>query len=221
VSLLDETLAAIQDRGLPLASTSGSEKKYGGVVTGVVDYEMGLSAGRTGGEVIRDRLPAAPRVILLDYPDLPNLIQRANGLEDGFLHSVPGAIILGRYQGATRQFAYESVAALLAAGTTFEVILSINDDGSYGAIDALVEAGIDPQAVSIISIDAQEQAQEFIAEDYFIRASLQVARTATARALVEVVVQMLAGGRVAEQIIIPPGEVVTAATLRLTPAPGG
>jgi ABC-type sugar transport system substrate-binding protein len=97
---------------------------------------------------------------------------------------------------------------LLDDGIEFNVILSINDAGSYGAIQALEEANIDPSAVLIFSIDAEQLAQRYITEGNFMRASLQVGRTATAQALVNSMVLMLAGKKVGEQIIIPPGAMV-------------
>lgn len=211
-TLLDETLREIEARRTPLVSTESPENSYGGVTTGILNFDMGLVAGRFAGDLIRNELDGTARVIILDYPDLPTIVERADGLEAGIKERAPNAEIIGRYRGATREFAYDSVSRLLNEGVTFDVIASINDAGSYGAIDALQEAGIAPDEVLISSIDAEQLAQEYIKKGFFIRGSLQVARRATAQVLVDVMVQMLAGASVPEKINIPPGVMFTGET---------
>jgi serine/threonine protein kinase/DNA-binding LacI/PurR family transcriptional regulator len=211
-SLLDATLEEIETRHLPLVSSDSPDRRYGGAVTGVIDYEMGLTAGRLGGRIATVEFAGKPNVIVLDYPDLPTIVQRADGLEAGLKEFAPDANIVGRYLGATKEFAYESVTKLLEEGVTFDMILSINDAGSYGAIQALEEADYAPDSVAIISIDAEEQAKNYIREGRFMRGSLEVARRATAQAFVDMMTRMLAGETVAETIIPPPGDMVTAST---------
>ncbi len=212
INLLDETLKEIQDRRKPLISTESGVSNYGGVVTGILNFDMGLVAGRFAGDYIREEMDGNARVIILDFPDVETIVERADGLTAGIREKAPTAEIIGRYRGATREFAYESVSKLLAEGVTFDVIASINDAGSYGAIDALQEAGIGPEAVFITSIDAEQLAQEYIKESYYIRGSLQVARRETAQVLVDMMVRMLAGDNVPGRIIIPPGTMFTAQT---------
>jgi ABC-type sugar transport system substrate-binding protein len=212
INLLDETLKEIQERRKPLISTESEVSQYGGVATGILNFDMGLVAGRFAGDYIRNELAGNARVIILDFPDIPTIVERADGLVAGIRERAPNAEIIGRYQGGTREFAYEAVSELLAEGVTFDVIASINDAGSYGAIDALQEAGIAPEAVFISSIDAEQLAQEYIKEGYYMRGSLQVARRETAQVLVDIITRMLAGDAVPGRIIIPPGTMFTAET---------
>jgi len=93
------------------------------------------------------------------------------------------------------------------------VILSINDAGSFGAIEALKDAGIGPNEVSIVSIDAEALAQEYITRGYYLRGSLAINRAEFSRVALDVMIKQLAGRTLPETVIIPPGEMVTPSTL--------
>lgn len=214
-SLIQEPLEAIQNQHMPLVMFHPSqENTFGGVfVSGADDYEMGLKAGRLAGEYIRDELDGRARVIILDFPDLENIVQRADGIEEGILETAPDVEIIGRYLGATRDNGYSSVQNALEDSIEFDVIASINDAGAYGAIDALVEADYMPDSIAIFGIDAEQLAKEYITEGYFMRGTLQVGRKESAEAAINLTIRMLAGDTVPELIHISPGDVVTAGTL--------
>ncbi|MDX2162299.1 MAG: protein kinase [bacterium] len=212
VELLEPSLESLQASGLPLVLNQGDMESYGGVLMGGDDYLLGLEAGRAAGAIIRDELGGRARVIVLDFPSMPVIVARANGAQDGVLEVAPGATIIGRYLGGTRDNGYESVKALLDAGTTFDVIVSINDAGAYGAIQALDEAGLDPSAVVVSSVDAERLAQQYIRDGYFMRASVAVSRELSSETTVNVMVKLLAGATLPELILVPPGDVVTEGT---------
>jgi ribose transport system substrate-binding protein len=215
INLLDDVLASIERAGLPLALYSPREDgyAYGGFAIVGNDYELGYKPGLFAGALIRDELDGEADVIILDFPDMPVIVERANGLEDGVLENAPDANIVGRFTGAIRDLGYESVRQLIADGVQFDVIVSINDAGSYGAIDALEEANIPPEDVMIVSVDAEALAREYIREGHYIRGSVAIDRTETAHALVDGIVKLLAGGTIPERISAQPGDIVTQETL--------
>jgi ABC-type sugar transport system substrate-binding protein len=228
-TLLADGLSTVQRSGLPFVSFSGSPPSYGGVLLAGNDYVMGVRAGRFAGQVIDIEMDGQANVIILDYPDLPQIVVRADGLEDGLLGYAAEANIIGRYRGGTPESGYESVRQLLEDGIDFNVILSINDAGAFGAVQALEEAGIDPSAVFISSIDAEPQAQQYIRDRYFFRGSVEVNRTEFSHAAVYAMVKLLAGATIPETLLVEPGDVVirdtilandaTATAQALTPSP--
>ena len=129
---------------MPLVMMTSEAETFGGVLIAGDDYLMGLEAGRAAGQIIRDEMGGHADVIILDYPDLEYLVTRADGLEAGVLEVAPEAHIVGRYLGATADNGQQSVSNLIAEGVHFDVILSINDAGSYGAIAAMEAADFDP-----------------------------------------------------------------------------
>jgi serine/threonine protein kinase/ABC-type sugar transport system substrate-binding protein len=219
VNLLSGSLASIQSAGMPLVFFADNVPSYGGVLVGGDNYLLGLAPGRFAGQYISQELGGKANVVILDYPR-EDMISRANGLEDGLLEYAPDAHIVGRFRGATREFAKQSVSELIADGVEFDVIVSINDAGSFGAIEALEEAGIPPEDVFIASVDAEALAQQYIREDYYIHGSVQSSRDENAIALINAAVKLLAGSTIAELIQVPPGEMVTKETLlETTPEP--
>ena len=214
--LLSNALQSLDDADLPLVILSSESLSYGGVMLVGDEYQMGFDPGQLAGQIIADEMGGEAKVIILDYPELPTLITRANGLEDGVLSEAPNATIIGRYLGAVDDFAKESVANLLADDVEFNVIVSINDAGSFGAIEALEEAGVPPDDVIITSVDAEQLALRYIEQGHYMRGSVDVGREEFSRAAVDAVVQLLAGGTLPEQILVPPGDVITADDLRDT-----
>jgi serine/threonine protein kinase/DNA-binding LacI/PurR family transcriptional regulator len=206
--LLDNTLNAIDVANVPLVLMNGNMESHGGVLIAGDDYAMGLSAGRVTGELVRDAGGGNVRVIILDFPQLPQIITRADGLEEGFLEIVPDAEIVGRYLGATQENGQQSIEQLLEDDVAFDVILSINDAGAFGAINALAEADVDPAAVTIGSVDAEALAREYIEEGYYMRASLDVGRAQFSQAAIDAMVGLLAGSTLPERVLAPPGDVI-------------
>lgn len=212
-SLLEDTLSSAQALNLPLVLFAGAMPSYGGVLVNGDNYELGLEPGRLAGRIIRDEMGGQADVIILDFPDLPDIVRRADGIEDGIREFAPQANIIGRFLGATRDYGKATVAKLLADGVKFNVIVSINDAGSFGAIDALREAGFSPDSVVITSVDAEALALQYIRDGYFMRGSLQSARGAAARALMNAMLKLLAGATIPERVIAPPGEMIMRANL--------
>jgi ABC-type sugar transport system substrate-binding protein len=215
MELLENALQSAQRAGLPMVFLQSDIPSYGGVLVGGDDYLIGLEAGRAGGRLINALFGGQAEVIVLDFPSMPIIVTRANGLVDGLLEIAPAAHVLGRYLGGTRENGRRSVSALLAQGATFDAILSINDVGAYGAIDALVAAGINPSEVIISSVDAEALALEYIANDYFIRASVEVEREQFSRMAIDAAVRLLAGATLPETFLVPPGAAITKPDLPL------
>lgn len=207
-SLLQEALIAVDRAQMPLVLLSNMET-YGGVRLVGDEYEMGLRAGRTAGQLIKEEMGGQARVLILDFPDMPSLVTRANGLEDGVLQVAHEAEIVGRQRGGTPDLGYTSVRALLQDGVAFDVIVSINDAGAIGAVRALEEAGVPPDEVAIVSIDAETQALNYIREGNYFRATESVGREAFSRAAVDAMTRLLGGGTLPETILVPPGEMIT------------
>ncbi len=207
--LLDDALMAIDSADVPLVLMNGDMESYGGVLIAGDEFAMGYAAGEAAGEIlVRDR-EGQGRAIILDFPDLPQIIRRADGLEAGLREAAPDAEVVGRYLGATRDNGRRSVEALLEQGVQFDTIISINDAGAFGAIDALIADGIAPEDVIITSIDAESLARDYIADDYFIRASVDVGRALYSQAASDTIVKLLAGATLPERFLVSPGDVIT------------
>ncbi|MBZ0298169.1 MAG: protein kinase [Anaerolineae bacterium] len=215
-ALLDEPLKSVQAAGIPLVLLSADMASYGGVLITGDEYQMGFKAGQMAGQLITQELGGQGRFVILDYPDLPQLVVRADGLEAGVLSEAPNATLVGRYRGATPEFGKASISQLIAEGVQFDVIVSINDAGAFGAIQAMEAADITPDQVMITSIDAEQLARRYIREGYYLRGSMDVGREKFSRAAIDAVTKLLAGSQLPELVLAPPGEMMTAETLTAT-----
>jgi ABC-type sugar transport system substrate-binding protein len=211
--LLQDPMRSAQAAGMPLVFLHYGMPSYGGVLLAGDDYQMGLKAGRYAGQVVAEEMGGQADVIILDFPDLEIIVRRADGLEDGLKEFAPQARVIGRHKGGTREFGKRAVAQLLEDGVSFDVILSINDAGAFGAISAMEAAGIAPDSVFISSVDAEALARQQIRERHFMRASVAIDREAFSRAAVNAMVKLLAGATVPEYYLVPPGEVISAESL--------
>lgn len=207
--LLDETLKSVQAAQIPLVLLQSAIPSYGGVKLTGDEYAMGLRAGQYAGQLIRDELDGIAQVVILDYPDMPAIVLRANGIEEGILEYAPNATIIGRYIGGTPAFGKQSVQKLVDQGVDFDMIVSINDAGAIGAIGVLENADIGPDEVMVVGIDAETQALDYIRRGYYFRASEEIGRQEFSTAAVNAMVRLLAGSTMPEVIRVPPGQMVT------------
>ncbi len=211
---VSRTLRSAAEDGLALVLHNMDEPPpYPAVVITHDDYALGQIPGRYAGQLVQEELHGHAEVVILDFPDLPSIVRRADGLEDGLLAVAPEAHIIGRYRGGTIALARQSVSRLLADGVAIDVILSINDAGAYGAIAALEQAGIAPSAVIVTGVDAEAVALQHIRQGYFMRATVAVAGERIPAASINAIVKQLAGGTLPQIIVVPPGDLFTAETV--------
>ncbi len=209
--IVNDTLSAAAEAGIPLILQNVSDPPaYNGVVITHDNYLLGLEPGRYAGRYIAEHLGGVADVIILDFPDLPAIVARADGLQAGLLEFAPDAHIIGRYLGGTSEFAEESVRTLIEQAVHFDVILSINDAGAYGAINALTDADFSPDSVVITGVDAEVLARRYIEDGHFMRASVGVGQEEIPQVALNIAVKLMAGATLPQVIYTPPGELITA-----------
>lgn len=209
MALLDATLKATKDAGIPLVSTASTMGQYNGVGILTDNYLLGLKPGQYAGQWIRDNLNGEAKVLVLAYDDLPDLVTRAKGLVDGMMEFAPDAEIVARETGAVVEFGEAAIKKLLDADIEFNIILSINDAGAYGAVNELTKSGITPDQVHIFSVDAEVLARQYIEDGNYFLASVDAGRSVYAEAAVATMRLLLAGEPLPEILTIEPGDLIT------------
>lgn len=192
--------------GVYISETSSQPPSVPGevTITTATDQEMGTLVGQYTAQLINQELGGQANVMILDYPDLPSLVTRANAMRDALLAGAPNAKIVGNWKGATSQFGQDSTAVALKQYPNINVIMSINDAGAFGAVNALKAAQIDPKSVMIISVDADPNALIMIRQGEFFRGSVTTSPTTAGKLAVDAVVKMAAGSIVPKQILSEP-----------------
>jgi serine/threonine protein kinase/DNA-binding LacI/PurR family transcriptional regulator len=218
---LDETILApavraAQDAGVVIISIGDTVYGRAAVALTLTNETMGRAVAAEAAAYINEELGGTATVAILDYPPVPGVVVRADAMARTLRELAPGATIVGRYQGGLPDDGQASMARALAEHPGINVILSINDAGAFGAVDALRAAGRGPDEVSIFSVDAEAEARRMIRDGEYFRASLDNDPVGTASLMVDAAVKMLAGSVVPRQILIS-GNMVTRNTLLATP----
>lgn len=213
LELIDQIMVEIKRAGIPLVTQASNMGQYGGVQILTDNRLLGKKPGDYIGQFIRDEMGGSANVVVMAFDDLPDVKARADGMIEGMLEFAPDAQIVARVRGATPDWGKESIQQILSDGIDFDVILSINDAGAFGAVEALEGAGVPYDTVSIVSVDAEILAQRYIREGKYFRATVEAGRTVYASAAVEVMIKLLAGASIPEFIYIQPGELVTRESL--------
>jgi ribose transport system substrate-binding protein len=91
----------------------------------------------------------------------------------------------------------------LQAHPDINVVVSINDAGAYGAMNALETAGADPATTVIVGIDAEAQAREYIAQGGMYRGTVDTSPAITGEMAINAAVRLLANATVPKNIRVP------------------
>jgi ribose transport system substrate-binding protein len=201
---VESALQEAADAGVYIIQYAGRDAAaFGGVSISIEDRDLGLAAGQYAGQLITEELGGEANVVILDYPDLPNVVVRADGIEEALLAEAPDATIVGRFLGGTTEFGLASMESALQANPDINVVVSINDAGAYGAMQALETAGYGPDDAIIVGIDAEEQALTYIAEGGMYRGTVDTAPARTGEMVADAAVKLLAGATFPQNIAVP------------------
>src|SRR5512136_1014908 len=161
-AVVKPALEAAVQAGVFIVQTSGRESAYNGIGISIEDADLGCANGELAGEAINTILGGKGVVAILDYPDLPNVVIRADNIESCLKQTAPNATIVGRFKGGTTDLGESSMENALQAHPDIDVVASINDAGAYGALTALEAAKKDPTKTIIVGIDAEANAKDLI-----------------------------------------------------------
>jgi serine/threonine protein kinase/DNA-binding LacI/PurR family transcriptional regulator len=211
-----DAVRAAQDAGVKVVRFSETVSDRGSVTITFRNEDMGRAAGSFAADLINKEMGGQANVAILDYP-IPTTMARADAMQKALLEKAPNAKIVGRWQGGVPEDGERSMTAALAEHPEINVILSINDAGAYGAVQALRKAGKKPGDVAIISVDAETEARRMIDAGEFFRASVDSGAVLTGELGVDAAVKLLAESMVPKQIFLP-GMVVTRTSPTATPA---
>jgi len=209
-SALEEAVA----QGVKIVQYAGRDlADIGGVTITAEDRDMGLMAGQYAGELINEEMGGEANVAILDYPDVPNVVVRAEAIREALLAEAPNAVIVGNYLGGTTENGLTSMEGALQEHPEINVVVSINDAGAYGAMQALEAAGHTAADTIIVGIDAEAQAKEFIAGDTMYRGTVDTAPARYGEMAANAAVKLLAGSAIPQNVAVPVA-LVTAETLQ-------
>ncbi|MBK8032460.1 MAG: protein kinase [Chloroflexi bacterium] len=179
---------------------------------------IGQLVGREAGNYIRDHFDRPANVVVLGASQLETSNRRMAAMQAGLLETAPEAQIVGEYAAnADRDSGYAAMRDILQAEIDFDVVLSLSDATSFGAIRALEEAGIAPDEIAIFSVNGESLAEQYVREGYYLRATLQISAAEVAQISVDALVRLLGDATVPQYIVLAQNVLITRDGLEASP----
>lgn len=195
-------LEAAAEQGVQIVQYAGRQVgDFGGVTISIEDADLGKAAGEYAAQLITDELGGQANVAILDYPDVANVVVRADAIRAALEAGAPDAVIVGNYLGGTTEFGLSSMESALIEHPEINVIVSINDAGAYGAMQALENAG--SESAIIVGIDAEQQARDLIKAGGMYRGTVDTSPAETGVMSANAAVKLLAGSEFPQNIAVP------------------
>jgi ribose transport system substrate-binding protein len=173
----------------------------GGVTISIEDADLGRAAGEYAAQLITDEMGGTANVAVLDYPDVANVVVRADAIRAAIAEGAPDATIVGSYLGGTTENGLASTETALIEHPDINVVVSINDAGAYGAMQALQSAGV--ESAIIVGIDAETQAKEMIKAGGSYKGTVDTSPAMTGEMSANAAVKLLAGSQFPQNIAVP------------------
>ena len=209
--VIDAAVKEAAAQGVFVLQYAGRDLAVNGVGISIEDADLGCAAGEIAGDAIVREKNGRANVAILDYPDLPQVVVRADNIVNCLKAKAPQATIVGRYLGGTPENGLKSMENALQAHPEIDVVVSINDAGAYGAVNALEAAGKDPHTTIVVGIDAEAQAKDLIKQGKFFRGTVDTSPAITGEMVVNAAVKLLAGSPVFKSVRVPVDKVTAVA----------
>ena len=174
------------------------------VYVGLNEYEFGFAGGETFALEFQKVNSGMAYIANLDANTLgEGLVQRNNGLIDGFKKHFPDAKVVAQSTAFDEAKALEVFEAMLQANPEINVMLPNNDPAAYGVIAAVEGAGLGVnEDVYIGCVGDQFKTLDLI-EDGKIFSSVSVSPERTGEIMVEVAIDLFNGKEVPLDVYIP------------------
>jgi len=201
--VIEAAVKEAADAGVFIVQYAGRESAVNGIGISIEDADLGCAAGEIAGDLIVKEKGGAATVAILDYPDLPQVVVRADNIESCLKAKAPNATIVGRFLGGTTENGLKSMETALQAHPDIDVVASINDAGAYGALTALQAANKDPKTTLIVGIDAEAQAKDLIKKGDYYRGTVDTAPARTGEMVIDAAIKILASATAPKNIRVP------------------
>ncbi|HYM67187.1 MAG TPA: substrate-binding domain-containing protein, partial [Patescibacteria group bacterium] len=145
-SAADTVGPAVKDaisKGIVVVQVTGNDLSSLGAITVTVNnLTIGKAEGTAAGQYAAKQFPGqAVQVAILDYPSIPDLVARADQIQQGMLAADSSINVVGRFIGGLATNGVTSTESALQKFPQLQGIVGINDGGDLGGYQALVAAG--------------------------------------------------------------------------------
>jgi ribose transport system substrate-binding protein len=199
---------AVQDaikKGIVVVQVTGTDMvDYGAITASVDNITIGKAEGDAAGKYAKAKFPGQKvQVAILDYPSIPDLVARADAIQNAMIAADSDVQVVGRFIGGLASNGVSSTETALQKYPNLQGIVGINDGGDLGAYQALVAAKKTGDQYFVFGIDCDPQAVTYIDQGTIYRGCVDTNPSGTGKLAVDSFGTVFAGANVAGQIEVP------------------
>jgi ABC-type sugar transport system substrate-binding protein len=202
---------AAREAGIPVVSQV-STFEGADVYVGLPEHEFGRLQGQLNGQALLEFKPDTEtyKVAILNADSLgEGLLDRKQGLIDGLSESVTNYEIVSDVEAWAEDTALTAVETILQANPDLDLIMTVNDPGSLGARSAVQASGIPLNTGVIVGgLGIDKRVLEGVLAGDF-PGTVSPEPVATGRTMAELMLRVLAGETVEQQVDVPPAQITT------------
>jgi ribose transport system substrate-binding protein len=137
------------ERGAPLVVEANPVAGMTTLVA-ICDYDAGHALGQWVGHNVRSASGSPLRVLDMGLPTLRPCLLRSEGFLNGLRSIQPDAVSVARLNGeGSRIIAKRLASGVFARHADIDVIFAMDDETGQGALEAYLEAGLDPETLTL------------------------------------------------------------------------
>jgi ribose transport system substrate-binding protein len=141
------------------------------------NYDLGYMVGTEAAAFIKEKHGGKAEVAILNYPQLPILLQRGNGIRDSLTKLAPNATIVAETSAINPSEGITKMETIFQSNPNVKVVCCIGGGGSVGANEAAKAAGKDASDFGVFAVDATQPELDAIKNGEAVRMSVIVTGT--------------------------------------------
>lgn len=141
------------------------------------NYDLGVMVGKEAAAFIDEKHGGKAEVAILNYPQLPILLQRGNGIRDTITKLAPNATIVAETSAINPDEGITKMETIFQSNPNVKVVACIGGGGSVGANEAAKAAGKDADDFGVFAVDATKPELDAIKNGEAVRMSVIVTGT--------------------------------------------
>jgi len=192
-------------KGIVVVQLTGTDMTdFGAIGVSVDNITIGTAEGTAAGQYAATTFPGKKvQTAILDYPSIPDLVARADAIQNAMVAADPDVDIVGRYLGGLSDNAVTSIETALQAHPDLQGIVGINDGGDLGGYQAFLAANKTPDTNFVFGIDCDPAAVALIDQGTMYKGCVDTNPSGTGTISVDAFARLIAGADVPASIEVP------------------
>jgi ribose transport system substrate-binding protein len=165
-----------RDKGIKVISWD-DDLKNADIAWLIDNHKLGYTIGEAAAKFINDKLGGKAEVAILNYPQLPILLERGNGIKEAITKLAPNATIVAETSAINPAEGISKMETIFQAHPNVKVVGCIGGGGSVGANEAAKAAGKIKDDFGIFAADATKPELSAMKNNEGVRMSVAVGGT--------------------------------------------